>query len=330
MSSPSPSSQHQQHQHHHDNNNGISMSERFKNIFTPKRIRILKKMGGGAIISSIPVFIWWRWALDERQKKIEDVRTRVRVPNVQTIDDLMIERCRPGDVLLFDRRWEHCAAGPLAALVCVLGRTLLCNNNDPNKSMLEGQFDHCGIIVPGYVKNKSDLYDASNLLLMEATAGEGIVVRPLLTRMEMSESRSVVLLPLALPGERRNDQFYEATSNVLVTEQIVNKKLEEFRDSWIELSKTMNYSKAHSTLGLVGAIAYALGYHTNNPGPTSPSAWLVTKALADAKVAQNITERTIKESKVEDYLRDYRFQDQDVIRLRPGWRFLAPVSFREK
>jgi hypothetical protein len=120
------------------------MSERFKNIFTPKRIRILKKMGGGAIISSIPVFIWWRWALDERQKKIEDVRTRVRVPNVQTIDDLMIERCRPGDVLLFDRRWEHCAAGPLAALVCVLGRTLLCNNNDPNKSMLEGQFDHCG------------------------------------------------------------------------------------------------------------------------------------------------------------------------------------------
>ena len=187
-----------------------------------------------------------------------------------------------------------------------------------------------GIIVPGYVKNKSDLYDASNLLLMEATAGEGIVVRPLLTRMEMSESRSVVLLPLALPGEKRNDQFYEATSNVLVTEQIVNKKLEEFRDSWIELSKTMNYSKAHSTLGLVGAIAYALGYHTNNPGPTSPSAWLVTKALADAKVAQNITERTIKESKVEDYLRDYRFQDQDVIRLRPGWRFLAPVSFREK
>jgi hypothetical protein len=179
------------------------------------------------------------------------------------------------------------------------------------------------------VKNKGDEFDASNLLLLEATAGEGIVARPLLTRLEMSESRSVVLLPLALPSERRNDQYYEPTASVIATEQIVRKKLEEFRDSWIKTSQEMNYKKAHSTLGLVGALAYALGYHTKNPGPTSPSAWLVTKALADSKVAQNVTERTIKESKVEDFLRDYRFQDQDVIRLRPGWRFLAPVSFRE-
>lgn len=263
------------------------------------------------------------------QKKSEDVQTRIRIASVQTIDDLMIERCRPGDVLLFDRRWEHCAAGPLAALVCVLGRSLLCYN-DPNKSaMTDGKFDHCGIIVPGYVKNASDMYDPSNLLLMEATAGEGIVARPLLTRLEMSQSRSVALLPLAIPGEKRNDQFYEATSSVMVTEHIVNKKLEEFRDNWIELSKTMNYSKAHSILGLAGAITYALGLHKNNPGPISPSAWLVTKALGDAKIAQNVSERMVKESKVEDYLRDYRFQDQDVIRLRPGWRFLAPISFRE-
>ena len=187
-----------------------------------------------------------------------------------------------------------------------------------------------GIVVPGYVKNESDRYDQSNLLLLEATASEGIVARPLLSRLEMSKSRSVVLLPLALPGERRNDQFYEATSSVIATEQIVHQKLEEFRDNWIELSKTMNYTGAHTTLGLIGAIAYFLGQHTANPGPTSPSAWFVTKALADAKVVQNVSERTVKESKVEDFLRDYRFQDQDVIRLRPGWRFLAPVSFREK
>jgi hypothetical protein len=164
---------------------------------------------------------------------------------------------------------------------------------------------------------------------LEATASEGIVARPLLTRLEMSESRSVVLLPLALPGERRNDQFYEPSSSVVATEQVVYQKLEEFRDSWVKLSKTMNYSRAHSTLGLIGSIAYFLGYHTSNPGPTSPSAWFVTKALADAKIVQNTSERAIKESKVEDFLRDYRFQDQDVIRLRPGWRFLAPVSFRE-
>ena len=186
-----------------------------------------------------------------------------------------------------------------------------------------------GIVVPGYVKRESDRYDPMNLLLLEATASEGIVARPLLARLELSESRSVVLLPLALPGERRNDQFYESSSSVIATEEIVHIKLEEFRDSWVELSKSMNYSAAHSTLGFIGAIAYFLGYHTANPGPTSPSAWFVTKALAEAKVAQNVSERSIKEAKVEDFLRDYRFQDQDVIRLRPGWRFLAPVSFRE-
>lgn len=180
------------------------------------------------------------------------------------------------------------------------------------------------------MKYKSDRFDPSNLLLLEATASQGIVARPLLTRLEMSKARSVILLPLAIPGERRNDQFFEATSSVAATEEIMYQKLEEFRDSWVELSKTMNYTSAHSTLGLIGALAYFFGYHSSNPGPTSPSAWFVTKALADTKVVQNVSERSIKESKVEDFLRDYRFQDQDVIRLRPGWRFLAPVSFREK
>jgi hypothetical protein len=188
-------------------------------------------------------------------------------------------------------------------------------------------------VVPGYVNNKADALDPSNLLLLEATAGGGIVARPLLTRLEASASRSVILLPLALPGERRNDPLYEPTPAVLATERIVRKKLEEFRDDWIRVSTGMGYRNAHSTLGLVGALAHAVGYYSqrkwNIAGPTSPAAWLVTKALAEAKVAQNVSDRTLKESKVEDYLRDGRFQDQDVIRLRPGWRFLAPVSFRE-
>jgi hypothetical protein len=165
-------------------------------------------------------------------------------------------------------------------------------------------------------------------MLLEATPGYGIVARPLRTRLEMSQSRSVVLLPLAMPGERRNDQFFEPTDATEATEKIVRKQLEEFRDRWVEVSEEKNYKKAHLTIGMVGSLAYACGYHTKNPGPTSPSAWLVTMALQNAKIAQNVTERTIKEAKVEDYLRDYRFQDNDVIRLRPGWRFLAPVSFR--
>lgn len=183
-------------------------------------------------------------------------------------------------------------------------------------------------MVPGYAKNNVDKLDAANLLLLEATPGEGMVARPLLTRLEMSQSRQVLLVPLAVPGERRHDQFYEPTPNVEATERILRKQLEEFRDKWVELSKEKKYQRAHNTLGLMGALAYAIGYHTRNPGPTSPSAWLVTMALSDAKAVQTVTDRTMKEAKVEDFLRDYRFQDHDVIHLRPGWRFLAPISFR--
>ena len=301
----------------------------FRNVFTQKRVRVLQKMAAGAAISAIPVIVWWNWSLQQRRKRDEDVRTRVRVPNVQSVDDMMIEQCRPGDVLLFDRRWEHCASGPLAALVCILGRTFLCFD-DPNKVVQEGKFDHCGIVVPGYAKNISEELDASNLMLLEATAGEGIVVRPLRTRLEMSQSRQVLLVPLALPNERRNDPFFDENNSpaVVATEQLLRKRLQEFRDKWVELSKEKQYRRAHNTLGLMGALAYAIGYHTRNAGPTSPSAWFIALALNEAHAGQNVSDRTMKEAKVEDFLRDYRFQDQNVIRLRPGWRFLAPVSFR--
>jgi hypothetical protein len=119
-------------------------SARFQNLLTPHRVRVLKKMAAGSAVSAVPVLVWWNWASAERRKRTEDVQTRVRLPSVQTIDDLMIEQCRPGDVLLFDRRWETCASGPMAALVCILGRTFLCSD-DPNKVAHEGQFDHCGM-----------------------------------------------------------------------------------------------------------------------------------------------------------------------------------------
>ena len=126
-----------------------SAANRLKSVFTPKRVRVLQKMAAGTVVSCIPVGIWWKYALDARHKRAEDVRTKVRVPNVQSIDDLMIERCRPGDVLLFDRRWESCASGPMAALVCMLGRKFLCSE-DPNKVIPTGRFDHCGMFKDAY------------------------------------------------------------------------------------------------------------------------------------------------------------------------------------
>ena len=66
------------------------------------------------------------------------------IPSVQTIDDLMVEKCQPGDVILFDRRCECCAAGPAAAAGCLLGKAILCDESDGTPSVEGGSYEHCG------------------------------------------------------------------------------------------------------------------------------------------------------------------------------------------
>jgi hypothetical protein len=107
------------------------------------RTQVAIRMAAVVVVPTIPIMAWWREAKLERAKRTEDVKTKIRIPNVQTIDDLMLERCRPGDILLFDRRWETCATGPFAALACILARYFLCEEDDM-KSFETGKFDHCG------------------------------------------------------------------------------------------------------------------------------------------------------------------------------------------
>ena len=66
------------------------------------------------------------------------------IPSVQTIDELMVEKCQPGDVILFDRRCECCASGPAAAFACLLGKAILCEENDGTRSVERGSYEHCG------------------------------------------------------------------------------------------------------------------------------------------------------------------------------------------
>ena len=97
------------------------------------------------VTPAIPTAVWWKYAIDQRRKRAEEVRTRVRLPNVQTVDDIMVEKCRPGDIILFDRRPELCSAGPWAAVACMIGRALLCDDGDEQvRSVDNGKFDHCG------------------------------------------------------------------------------------------------------------------------------------------------------------------------------------------
>ena len=186
-----------------------------------------------------------------------------------------------------------------------------------------------GVVVPGKVKKKIDEFDPSNLMILEATPGEGIVARPLLTRIEMSQSRSIILLPLATAGERRNDENYEPPPSTKRIRSYMDKKLASFRDTWVDLSEKGGYKWAHSTLALGGAIAHATGLQEFSRGPVSPSAWLVVLALKQAGVYQDVSETRTLGIKVEDFLRDHRFHEEDSVRLRPGFKFLAPVSMRE-
>lgn len=186
-----------------------------------------------------------------------------------------------------------------------------------------------GIVVPGYVKKRGDEFDPSNLLLLEATAGQGIVARPLLTRIEMSQSRSIILLPLATAGERRGDEDYEPGPNTKRIREYIDKQLIKYRDTWVELSNNSGYKWAHSTLTIAGAIAYATGLQKYSNGPASPSTYFVILALKQAGVYQDVSEENTLSLKVEDFLRDHRFQEHESVRLRPGFKFLAPVSMRE-
>jgi hypothetical protein len=192
------------------------------------------------------------------------------------------------------------------------------------------------VIVPGYHQTNKDKYDPTNLLLLEATSGGGIVARPLLTRLEMSQSRTVLLLPLHLPGDTRTnsstttdqeeDVLPERTQRLL---ESIESQLTHFRDVWIEQSKAQGYARAHASLSILGALGYALGLQDVSRAPVSPSAWVVVSALRQAGIAENINDRTALETKVEDFLRDHRFHEEHTVRLRPGFKFLPPVIMRE-
>jgi len=297
-----------------------------------QKIRVAKMVAASVVVPTIPVLVWWRSAVQDRKRHAEEERTKVRIPNVQTVDDLLIERCQPGDILLFDRRCEKCAAGPLAALSCLVGQQFLCDNenSDGRRTVDIGSFDHCGIVVPGRNKNGKDVYDPYNLMLLEATASEGIVARPLLTRLEMSQSRSVLLLPLSSPGELRNDTESDLSDKTQKVQEYMSKRLVEFRDKWEAISQTQGYASAHSTLGIIGAVGYGLGWMKYNKAPVNPSAFLVVSALQDAGAGENIAKNAAFHAKPEDFLRDHRFHESDTVRLRPGWKFLSPVTMRER
>jgi len=287
-----------------------------------RRNKALQQMASGLLISSIPVGTWWYWARQQRAEKLKAVASQIRIPNVDdTYDYLIAEKCQAGDVVVFDRRVEHCASSPWAALACAVARALLISKSESQ------HMDHVGLIVPGYSKTRAEALNPTNLLLIEATAS-GIVARPLKERLECSFSRSILLVPLACPGERRFTDD-DPTPIVERTRNHVEKELRQFRDMWLAVGEKQGYSWMHSTLTLGGAILYGLRLQDYSSGPVSPSSFLVLLGLHKAAAAANINDKENRRIKPTDYLRDSRMQETEVVRLRPGWRFLKPIPLKE-
>lgn len=189
-----------------------------------------------------------------------------------------------------------------------------------------------GIVVPG----KGAKHDPTNLCLLEATSGSGITCHPLLTRLEMSRSRSVILLPLSCPGEHRyhtpeyeNDEEDTISDKTRVLKETTYNELTKFRDKWLSDSLAQNYKSQHSYLSIMGSMLYLTGLYPTFPIPISPSAWIVVQAVQECGAAMKLNDKVCQQTKVEDFTRDGRFYEKDCVRLRPGWKFLAPVVLRE-
>ena len=56
----------------------------------------------------------------------------------------MVEKCQPGDVILFYRRFECFQSEQAAAMACLLGKTILCEEEDGTRSVERGSYEHCG------------------------------------------------------------------------------------------------------------------------------------------------------------------------------------------
>jgi hypothetical protein len=312
------------------------------------------RIGLGISVVAAPISYWWYNSIEERKTKLKKYKIEKerqdRLPesmrNQDSFGIILSSKCLPGDVILFDKRVERCCASPWAALSCYVTKVFLCNINNNKghyaRSVESGAFDHMGIVVPGYVHKRSDEYDPSNLLLLEATPS-GLVARNLRERIDQSSSRSLLLVQLAVPGEIRDGVGKNPFLNIEIEKEVTSKdqmamkvrksmekELAVFRDNWVNNEDIIKkYPRVHSTITILGALAYGLGLSKYYTGPTSPSAYVVLRGLQQCLVAAISTEKEDRLIKVEDFLRNHRLSKEDAVRLRPGYRFLAPIPLRD-
>lgn len=307
-----PSHHQQQHQH----------NQHHQPWLWSRRQRAIAHMAAGVGLASLPVLAWWLWARSERQAALDrftERRANKMGPAalalamgggvVDPYDAMILDHdIQAGDVLVFDRRCERCAASPWAAVACFAAKhcLLVHPSQSPSSSSGAVRLDHVGLVVPGYSTNTNNInttnantiLDPTNLLLMEATPS-GIVARPLQARLELSASSGILLIPLSCPGEQHKHHHPQSQQHQpqqpalaqssssssssqtipLSSQQLsvhrtrahVDKELLRFRDTWLAAGQAQQYAQFHSTVTLGGALLHRLVMQLNSWTTTTRS-----------------------------------------------------------
>jgi hypothetical protein len=253
--------------------------------------------------------------------------------SVQTTMGMYIDAALPGDIVMFKRSCHKCATSPLASLACLAQQSPGSNEN----------YDHFGILVPGPEKY-------SNPMILEATPSQGIRVMDLAERLKYSRSHTISLLPLNVPGERRDLSVSAsrkapskaAASRLKQIDQVRNgfdTDLSTTAKNQVAVSQRINYGSIHSTLSFFGGLFsnYIPASRTTKDmlykGPLHPSSMVVLEALNKAGALGR--QQNIKGGGVQEVIRKGDCngfhnidESNEEVELRPGWRYGSPVSLR--
>ncbi len=230
-----------------------------------------KTVAGLAAAIGIPSALWYKYANDERAAYYKDVNETALPESITTVRSMYVDSAMPGDLIFFKRNPLSCAHSPVAALGCLAQKG--------------GDFDHVAVVIPP----ANGKYGSVQIL--EATPSEGLRVIELDERLKYSMSEKIAMLPLNVPGERRDAASSEIVSSstaaglaVQQTRDALANSLKDVARGYVRYSESVQYGSVHASLSLFGGLARMAPIpkdvkDTLYKGPHNPSCMFVLDSL---------------------------------------------------
>ena len=252
---------------------------------------------------------------------------------------MYVDSAQPGDLILFNRSPLSCSHSPLSALACLSQKR---------------QYDHVAVVVPSPTTKYANA-------VFEATASEGLRFMDLSKRIRYTMAEEVVILPLNVPGERRDQpdlqpgqkqpakaskQQTACAAAVASTRSDLSTNLSKVAAQSRLHSQAVTYENMHSSLTLFGGIASRLPLSRTTKdllykGPTNPSCMFVLDALHKAGVLSRVQGGDFNGRggvSVEEVLRRADCggmmeggggeEGGEEVALRPGFRYGKPIVIK--